>query len=153
KTGRTGGVASRTKERRSPVRRINGAIWRAPPPRWRSLVFDYATLHLFGLTVICERMNPTIAAAEKRAQDPTNHADNNRAPERAPKIFQNKGPDDGGENKQHETIHDENEKPQCQQNERRTQDQEDRPDKCVENAEQKRCANQSRHCVVTDSVN
>src|SRR5262249_17527296 len=99
-----------------------------------------------------ERMDAPVAAAEKRAQDPTNQADNDRAPERAPEPFHVKAPDEVRDNKQHETIHDENKKPQREQDERRAQDQEDWPDKCVENAEEKRCPNQSRYRVVTDPV-
>lgn len=82
---------------------------------------DYATLHLFDPRVMRKHMDVPIAAAEKRTQDPTNHADNDCTPERAPETFHMKPPDEVRHNEEHQTINDENEKPQRKQDNRRAQ--------------------------------
>jgi hypothetical protein len=116
------------------------------------VVFKNPALDAAHLGVMRQHMHVAIAAAEKRAQNPADDADNYRAPERTPKALHVESDYDTRHYKQQQAVQDENEKAERNENKRRTEDQQERANKRIENTEQKRGADQRRDSVITDSV-
>jgi hypothetical protein len=100
-----------------------------------------------------ENVYTSVAPAKKCAQNPADDADDNRAPERAPKAIHMESHHDARDHQKHEAIHDQDEKAQGHQDKRHAEDQQNRADKCVEDPEQKRGANQGRDSVIANTVN
>jgi hypothetical protein len=100
-----------------------------------------------------ENVYASVASTKECAQNPADDADDNRAPERAPKTIHVESHHDARDHQKHEAIHDQDEKPQGHQNKRYAEDQQNRADKRVEDPEQKRGAYQGGDGVITNTVN
>jgi len=81
-------------------------------------------------------VNPPIAPSEKRAQHPADNSNENRAPESRTKTVDVKTGDKRWHEEKEQSVHHQDKKSQRNENERRAQEEEHRPHKCIQNAEQ-----------------
>jgi hypothetical protein len=92
---------------------------------------DNATLHGFNLRVVRQHVNTTIGAPEKRAQQPADNSNNDRAPERASETIHVEAWNKGRNPQQQQSVNHEDKKTKRQKNERCAQKQQDWPHKGV----------------------
>src|SRR5258708_38643411 len=97
-------------------------------------------------------MDASVTSTKKRTEYPTNNTDNDCPPKRASKTIDLKTSHDTWHKAQHECVDNQNEETESQQNQRGAQDQEYRTNERIENAKQKRGANQRPNGVVTNPV-
>ena len=103
--------------------------------------------------MMAQWIDSPIAAPEKSAQEPTGETNQNRATERAPEAIDVKTMNKLVHQQEHDRVHDKDKNPKSQDNERRGQQQEDWPDKRIENSKEKRRADQGANAVVTNAAN
>src|SRR4051794_26962424 len=78
--------------------------------------FDNAAGHRFHWVVVRQHMHSPIAPSKKRAQNPTDDTDDDRSPESAAKALDMKAIHDPRNEKEHESIDDEDKKAKGEEN-------------------------------------
>ena len=116
------------------------------------LVLNDSTTDLPCISMMGQYVHASIASAEERTQDPADDADHDRAPECAPEAVHMKSQNDSVHQKQQEPVQNQNKQAQGNENDRRAEDQQERPNKCVENTEQEGGADERGNGVVMDSA-
>ena len=97
-------------------------------------------------------MNLPIAAAEKRAQNPAHEANQNCAPKGAAEVIDVKAVHEILHEKKHQAIYDEDEKPEREHNQRRHEQEQNRPQESVQDSEEQGRAHERAEAVVTDAL-
>src|SRR5690349_10864081 len=98
-------------------------------------------------------MNTAVTTAEKRAEQPAYERNNDRAEHRTPKSVDLKAGHDFADDLQHQRIDDQNEEAQRYQNEGKAEQQQNGPDKGVDDSEQQGGAQQAADPSITESNN
>src|SRR5437588_1556476 len=101
--------------------------------------------------MVRQHVDPSVTAAKECAQEPAHEGDNDRAKNRAPEAVDLETRHNLAHELQHQRVDDQNEEAERYQNQRNTQEQQNRANKSVDDSKKKRRAQQTANSGVIDS--
>jgi hypothetical protein len=101
--------------------------------------------------MVSQDVDPSVAASEKRTQQPADKRDDNRADNRAPEAVDFETGNDLANEFQHQRVDDQNEQSKRDQDQRKAQEKQYRADKRINDSKKQRRAEETADSRVVDS--